>query len=766
MRLTTGVVKDVLKAHEQYLVSFDQSGEQSENPCVWASGFFAGLFGFNVNCAPRVGTEVIVADLGRNACYILGSVPASGNVDLSGQPTLAAGGTAYGGLEHFNQKAQQAKDPAEPESYTNVPNVGGYPSADLVEGEWDLTNAMSVGMQMLRHFAILKAGDLAKIECSIIDDMVRIVSGTFKHFSAIGDYQIYNDGGRLNCVFDATNNDWELYGKEDYNEPRYDLEGQDIPEIPGKEVQKAQWRFSSYVGFLGDFINMFLTDKLELNSHSGEHTKRGGKFRTHVNEDGSLLVQSVGDIILERVCRVTVPLRKKAVDDPEGDGDESNSNLPMPSNMEPIKSWDWGASGGVEKSFYAAYQLRHYARWFSNYYSLARFHQLDSDWKVPTENEVPEPEPGSGQRDKQESDTGSQQIEVDVYATFRMFRDGSVLWMDGYENSIHMGKKGVTISSSTNLTLEAAGSINMVAGTDINALAYNSVDLTALKGGMSFRGENFIQQYSKGGILMESDSPYGAVNYDPDNPFTEQDDIERIGGVYIKSKSSVRMESGGDMGVLSKGTQYYKAGRQLFKSQAPMILNNQLLLSGNDGAVFLKGALFADRSVIEELYVGNDYKGIFGMPGHIFGDTNEEEDILGPSKHEGISSIFERLWEPMTELEDIKYTGKFVHRKKEEYKTVSNDPMSVESIFESVTQQGLALHQQNDKLNTESYSGFNIGSLVKLAGDRGAAWPGENKQIYQWRGEAHKLWKPSSTAVFENSAESPNPSPFTFMRLS
>ena len=61
------------------------------------------------------------------------------------------------------------------------------PPVDLLPGELDLTNLHGVGVTLLRHLASLQAGDLARVECHLLDDLVRIVAQNFRHHSAIGD---------------------------------------------------------------------------------------------------------------------------------------------------------------------------------------------------------------------------------------------------------------------------------------------------------------------------------------------------------------------------------------------------------------------------------------------------------------------------------------------------------------------------------------------------------------------------------------------------
>ena len=78
-----------------------------------------------------------------------------------------------------------------------------------------------------------------------MDDMVRIVSETFKHYSAFGDYQIYNDG-RLNVRFDGTSYEHESFGKLSDQDPLVDLDSNKV-DFKDTFTQTGRWRFSEYI---------------------------------------------------------------------------------------------------------------------------------------------------------------------------------------------------------------------------------------------------------------------------------------------------------------------------------------------------------------------------------------------------------------------------------------------------------------------------------------------------------------------------------------
>jgi len=764
--LFEGVVVGYLKANEQYKVKI--RGDSQRVPvvkCIWAAGYFSNLFGFNANYSPAIGTNCTVFYPGGGIGYIIGTSPQATHINLKGMNRRV---TTGGKLEQDNASYQMqtsfdtlrgkwnSGDTGEKDKNSNRFFQGGSPAGDLVEGEFDFTNALGVGLQLIRHFACLKGSDFAKVEASIIDDMVRIVSQTFRHFSAFGDYKIVNDSGRLNVVWDGTTNDWETYGKDSESEPRVDLSGENVVDIESdKFTNLAKWRFSSYIGFLGDFINLFVTDKLSV-TRPEVHTERSGKGRVHVGEDGNIVLQTVADIAIERVCRIPVPLQLLPEHDDEGDGELTNGELPFPSDKQPIKSWDWNKSGGVSKSFWCVYQIRDYGRWMSNYYTKARFIQLKQDWKVPSESETPEPKrKDSDEIDKMEANAGIPETYFDVYSAIRLYRDGSISVTDGYENSIVLNENGVNISSASDLQLEAAGSVNVVAGRDFNVVARNSVDLNAIKGGMSLRSETFSQMFcKKGGILLETETETGKSIYHSDkidDPDVEQFSERRIGGIVLWSKnSSMRLLSKTDMGLrCDQGFQVFRGPTQIIDSDAPLLLKKQLLLTGD--IALLKGFFWADSAIIKDLYIGNDYKSIFEHPGHVIGD-NTDDKIKGPPPE-----VFENGFSEIAEMfKERDWDTKFKHRRDEELgKKRFGDPKAPDAIYESLTQQGIRLSAQNTPIGAESgYDGWNLTEEVELKDDRRWAWPGEQKQHWIMKSPTNgvtKLWDPTGKTEWINN---------------
>lgn len=480
--------------------------------CQWGAAIVSGMLGIKVNYLPPPNTRVLLV-YQPGGSVVVGSVP-------SAVPYTAGVGsrtiTGQGDAMDKNNREALSGDPDKPR------NLGASPPDDLLEGEFDMTNLLGVGLTLLTGLAKLSAGDLAKVEVSLLNDLVRIVSMNFKHFSAFGNFEIYNDG-RLNVRWGGTSYDHESWGKATESETK--VTATDDTEIKLGEIDALhdtlRERFTQFVGFLGDFVNTYVTDPAVALGEAAQ--ARSGKFRCHVNNDGSLLVQSAADIVLERVCRIPVPIERKRWDDPEGTRAEEYAKLARG----PLKAWKYDPNPA--NIFHAAYQLRHYARWLSGLHGLARFHQSPKDWRVPSEADTPAPDPNATEADKTE--TNPEQDQIDTYATVRIMRDGSIVVLDGYGSAVLLGGGNVQISAARHLTLEAAGDLTLVAGQNLNLKARRSIEAVASQGGLTLKAKAWLRQLSThGSIWLRSDAPdpaaEGYTAPTPDNP--DEDPVPEV----------------------------------------------------------------------------------------------------------------------------------------------------------------------------------------------------------------------------------------------
>ena len=377
--LSSGLHRGIVKSYSppDNTIKVTIKGDGTLIPCVWAASIISGMLGFKTSYIPPVKTEVIVWWPPKgNIGFIVGTFPAI-TVDPGQQDRAMSGDESlnFGASQVFQQNIN-------PQS---AMFAGHKPPVDLAEGEIHIDNWLGVGLSLLRNMASIQAGDLARIECFVMDDLVRIISDTFKHYSAFGDYTISNDGGKLNVVWHGTSFDHEAWGNKDMTAPRAQMDNSlDVNQnlTDPSNLDSGRWRFSQYIGWLGGFVHTFFTDPVDAVGKIAEGQFRSGKAHFHINDDGSILAQTVADIVLEKVVRIPVPVQIQREDSPVG----NLSDQPTLPNQDFLKTWKPSDSANL---FEMAFQLREYARWLNNSYALARFHMLPLDWQVPSEAQTP-----------------------------------------------------------------------------------------------------------------------------------------------------------------------------------------------------------------------------------------------------------------------------------------------------------------------------------------------------------------------------------------
>lgn len=484
-RVYTGFISETYHSDNLYTVRVEGANNVSVS-CRWAAGIFSPMVGIKVNYYPPLGSRVSFIAGNDGANFIISSLPSERYDAASGTSKTMLGGS----------------NSTKPYEITGTGlALNNVKPADLLEGEFEITNTFGSAIQLLTCFARLVGSERAKVEASLLDDMVRIVSDTFKHFSSFGDFQIYNDG-RLNCRWDGTSYEHEAWGLFKPTDPKATVDARkiDFSTAPDAMYATGRWRFSHFVGFLGNFIHTFISDPTTTLSNIAEDAFRAGKARVHINNDGSMLMQSVSEIALERVCRISVPVEKKRQDDPEGNKADQFEQL----EKDYLRIWDYGQN--MSNAHHTAYQLRQYARWLSCYHGYARFLQLDKEWDIIKETESPTPSWFNGEADVAAVNEGKTES-YDVYATIRIMRDGSIVLWDAYGSAISMVNGNLQLCATRHVEIDAAGDIRMNAGQSIYLKARSSIEITSIVGGLTLKSRTWLKALCEwGSIWIKSDA--------------------------------------------------------------------------------------------------------------------------------------------------------------------------------------------------------------------------------------------------------------------
>lgn len=468
--------------------------QSSVRGAVLALPVFGGLMGFNVNAKLAAGS--IVEFSYGNPSFIHAVLP-EGNMDwLNARNRSMVWGDAMKALEKGGDV----------EHFSNCP-------FDMVEGEFEIGNLFGVAMQFLFTMMRMSAGDRAAVECHLINDMVRVVSHQYRHFSGIGEDLIF-DHGRPTFERSWSSYRHELANKMTDGEPLATMRGDEIDHEPLDENKRWQdvgrYRLLEFIGFAGDFIHSFVTDPPTVINQLAATPLYSGKSLIHRNSDGTLLLQSVADIKLERVVRIPVPKRQKHHEDPELTKSRKYRSLTPP---EVLRLPDLPK----DDTFQLAYHLRSYSRWLSQVHGYARCLQLD-EYKVPSEAETQEPDWYSMEKDKLEQKNAMEYF--DSYACITIIRDGSILLHDVYGSTVTMSNGNLQLSSSRHIDIEAAGDIRMIAGRNLFIKVRRNIEMTARIGGIILTSYSWFKAICREGTMWlrsdaNADNPVGPLEDGP-----------------------------------------------------------------------------------------------------------------------------------------------------------------------------------------------------------------------------------------------------------
>ena len=695
--LYTGVVSDVLNTTQTLRVKLTET-EQPIN-CIYAGNVMSSLLGFSTTFLPEIGTKVVIVYLEDDYSYIMGCLPEKINSSTTnqGMPQKTADGPSVP-----SNKQNTVRD-----SDRDVVFTQHRPSSDILEGELEFKNIKGVALSLLQNLAKMEAGDLAKVECFLMDDMVRIISDKFKHYTAFGDFEIYNDEGNLNVRWLGTNKEYETYDKTTSIEPKKDFnpansEVSSDDSNPWKDT--GRWRFHNYIGSLGNFVNFFVSDPVQaITTELLPETAASGRFKTHVNEDGSFLLQSVSDIVLERVVKIPVPFEHKRYDD-ESEG----LGIPDPFPL----NYDRWIPNDSTSLFEATYQLRDYVRWLDHYYSLASFH-LDDNYTVPSYNQTKLPQPNNASFEKTGSDPFFQNYYF-RYSTIRIFRDGSIVVMDADGSSINMSNRDVTISAARNLNFEAANHITFTSGNDMYLNARRHIEMSAIVGGVTMRCKSWFKTIcEKGSVFFQTNVVTGEAAESSGNAEGAAEEVspeivDESGIVFKNEFSKTKMLSGSFAFVSKFGDFLVQCLNFKINKKLKFQIDNLLSLDFSD--LKLKGNIVAAAGYLKNGIPGWGFIPPFSPPTPLVPVT-PTFDLTTQTYSTGLQSVSQKN-EAITEetiQEDFEY---------------SQTNYSQITEYESITQQQIRLSESLE------YSTVNFTTDFQLINTGSVTYPYPGKSAF------------------------------------
>ena len=508
---------------------------------IYIPNLFSQMLGLTTHMFPEVGSTIIILSIIQSPTsttnFAIGVLPSYTRAVGTSQTS-----TYYTG-QNINDNYQEVIDTnsnASKNPYLNRQS-GLYP-VDMVDGEFTSTTKTGTGIDILFNLCRLKGSPLAAVETYLLDDLVRIISKNFEHISSFGDYKILNTGGGLDVIWNGTINEYEANDLSNADDKK---EGVSISDEGGMldydandenlaTYSDAKWRFTSYIGKIGNIIHTYITDPGA--SISKDSINKAGRHSIHVNADGSIIVQSISDIVFEKVVRIPIPIAETRIEEMI---DTAKSEL---------KAYEVWTPLADEEPYEVSYKLKDYTKWLSNYYSLAEFYNKKSKdqkgFKIPSEDESPIPD--SYLKDKNfqsinSSGTYTKQFNASLtaYATIRIFKDGSIVLYDAYGSAIHMTAGNVNISAAKSINLSAAENINLKAGKDLTLTAVNNIEMTAMLKGILIKSRQWLEMLcTKGCLLLESTLLKAQTAPATDPEYKSRLDKAKGNGIVISTANS------------------------------------------------------------------------------------------------------------------------------------------------------------------------------------------------------------------------------------
>lgn len=472
--------------------------------CVCLTTVLASVVGVSDCSLPPVGANVLFTRISRKSGFgvVFGISPGLGRTVedkyYNSYPAILSGGTSAFCNDGY---MKLAKDASEQCSFNDMERP-----CDVYPGDHLLTNEVGVMFGLLRMLTFMKATDRAKLEMFVLDDLVRLVSGHYQHFSSLGDLQVYNDVGRMSLEFRATQHQQEYYGTEEYKafaKPReQDREKENLTtgseQVYDSKKQAAvslKERIQAFIGDLGNLVHLIICcpelteDKLRLRGGTYNHS---GLFQQAVTTSGAMAVRSADTIILQRGDTIPVPVKLREPWDPAGDKAED-----LDKKREAEKPYKLSESDPWAGSL----TLRDQVAWLHKQI-YAEFDNHEKDWHVPEENELKVPKNIYDRIDNDQTDFDKA---IARKSFIGQLRDGSIVLRDAWGSEIFMRGGNIIISCPGQIEYRSGKSQVMMAGHDVCMRARESVDVSATGKDVRIKahGNLHMAAVSKG-ILIQS----------------------------------------------------------------------------------------------------------------------------------------------------------------------------------------------------------------------------------------------------------------------
>ncbi len=525
----------------------------------------ATTLGFKESIVYPIGAQVLCLRASGDTCIIFGIIP---DHDVG---RISFFSRAFLGTEDTNSQDAPSNTQGYKENAINIITNNICRPTDVAEGEYVISNELGVLFGLLQELALLKGSELAQVQCYLLDDLVRIISHNFQHWTSMGEVNIWHDGKALMAEYGATHLSGESIGipQTTKNKDKPFVEGDppkpddssDYYKIDADERLKAIERLKIFVGRLGDFFHLFLArpDDETKRDLSGEMTGRfdRGLLDTHISADGRLSVRSVNSMSFEKVSWIRVPLRVRTPEDPKGD---DTTDI----EFEKKPPFEWDNSMKVRENPVGYFlQLRDYLAYTQDKYNYLNFKKYKKDFKI-----------SDSAKDNEKSLKEIKDIDPDTETKLGDYqlRNAGVYFMDNGGITIKDAWGSALVFEGGDISLQPARDFiaqplrNFVGkiGHSLQMAAKKHIDFSSTEEGFRLKTKLVQHLYSTHeGIIVQTDT---ANEYQPPSP--EDEAYDHFGGILLLAKGS---------GVFTYGKKIYDRSQQysLYKSDKELVVDSE-----------------------------------------------------------------------------------------------------------------------------------------------------------------------------------------------
>jgi hypothetical protein len=507
------------------------------------SSCLASLFGFKDCGLPQAGSTVLCFQHDFLACLILGVVPKADFLDTgSSFPQRTVIGAGDGNSDSCNTQGFTGK------GVSKVVTENNRRPTDVIPGEHVIANDFGVLLGLFQNFATLKASELAQVQAFVYDDLVRVVSHNYQHFTCMGETQVTHDGPQLNAEVYLTHDPIEALGtpntvsaglgtapinhtgkiSSDDTDNFYKLK---------KENQVGISRLKLFVGALGDFVRLMITRPAEgqLRALDGQAIEEYDKGLAEVKMamDGSISARSLKGVSIEKSNWIRVPTRINSPAQPTVQTDLNlATRLATPNIAAGVVGTPFtfdNAARSLGQPYLYFLQLKDYLSHTQESLGYRKFEE-SGDFSVPTSLAKEKP---LDQIEKVHENV--QATYLNRKAGVYVMPNGGITLMDAWGSAIVMEGGSIYLQAAKDVVMQPMRNLAGKVGNCVALAVKNDIELSSTSGNFRVKTDKAQHFYSaNSGIVLQSDSKtigeYGPQ--DGDRPITD------VHGVILLARDS------------------------------------------------------------------------------------------------------------------------------------------------------------------------------------------------------------------------------------